>query len=251
MPSGEPVCSYCGRSFRNTSNLRNHLSQPRGQCFRRNRAIREAEIQRATAVGAEAPHTRDRSFSPEVDGVVPRNIPEEEERQGPLEDGIQRSGIEGLDDIDYGYQDIQYLNGRTELSQEEEPFDMDLYEPGIHDDELNHSDSHGDSWNSANSEGGQEGMNETNIFTGTYGLVTDSAQPTDSTQVLHPNESQVFGRGETVLDKFKGVCDQLSEDNMYLPFKGYEEWQFASIVDRLDISIAKVDQLLSSEVVRN
>ena len=67
---------------------------------------------------------------------------------------------------------------------------------------------------------------------------------------FHSNQASTYGRGPTILDRFND--DENSEyrtEFPYYPFKNFAEWQFASTLDRLNVSLPKLDSIFDTELV--
>ena len=66
----------------------------------------------------------------------------------------------------------------------------------------------------------------------------------------YPNASQVYGRGETLMEIFDAdVNAENRRDNLYYPFASRQEWQMASFLLRSSLSMTAVDEFLSLELV--
>jgi hypothetical protein len=90
----------------------------------------------------------------------------------------------------------------------------------------------------------------TTAAAGSFPIVRLNNSVLDSSMELHENEARILGNGDTILDKFIGnERDISSPESLYHPFKNFEDWQFSSAVDRLNVSISKMKTLLSCEVV--
>jgi hypothetical protein len=67
----------------------------------------------------------------------------------------------------------------------------------------------------------------------------------------HPTAGQVFGRGETFMDKFDNDDHASARSNgfLYYPFASRHEWELASFLLRSSMSLADIDCFLRLQLV--
>lgn len=62
--------------------------------------------------------------------------------------------------------------------------------------------------------------------------------------------AQIFGRGETFMDKFDGDTHALKRlENTFYPFASRDEWELGSFLLRSQLSIASINKFLSLKIV--
>lgn len=68
--------------------------------------------------------------------------------------------------------------------------------------------------------------------------------------IEYPGASQIYGMGQTFMDKFDSDNYALQrEQNLYYPFASRDEWEFASYLLRSSLSMSAINQLLRLELV--
>jgi len=84
------------------------------------------------------------------------------------------------------------------------------------------------------------------------GWFSDSARVSKSKYHVEvfPNASQVYGQGDTFMDLFDAdVYAEKRKDNIYYPFMSRHEWEIASFLLRLSLSMSAIDKFLELELV--
>ena len=67
---------------------------------------------------------------------------------------------------------------------------------------------------------------------------------------IYPGTAKTYGRGLTFLDKFnRDQYSAMQEENLYYPWASQPEWELASFLVHLSLSMAAVDQFLSLDLV--
>lgn len=67
----------------------------------------------------------------------------------------------------------------------------------------------------------------------------------------HPSTPHILGTTQTLFDKIESEDEfaELRRQNLFYPFAGEREWQFAGWLTRQDISMAEIDKLLQLDIV--
>ena len=67
---------------------------------------------------------------------------------------------------------------------------------------------------------------------------------------IYPGAAKTYGRGLPFLDKFdRDQYSAMREENLYYPWASQPEWELASFLLHLSLSMAAVDQFLSLDLV--